>query len=336
MAKPKHIDLTEGGVITQEALLAYAEGRLSDAERTEVDRLLRDDPFAQDALEGLRGSVQTSELGTVITSINTKLREKAGLRERKKKGIEIHWANYAYAAVILGVLVGVGFVMIEIFSTHNKQEAMSKPAPKAQESLPVKEEEKKPAPQKDTTLTDALAEQKDSTPIKTETTVAANTPSTPVTTGAATQTPAAADEKAKKSPAETKTKASEMNENVSQNLTDQTITMLGTAKAYFEAGNYTNAEKKYKEILASQPNNTDALYFGGVSAYLNGSNGLGEANFDKLAKMGQYPEGTKWYKANILIKKGKKEEAKQLLRDLANSNSIFKERAVKQYEELYK
>jgi hypothetical protein len=44
----------------------------------------------------------------------------------------------------------------------------------------------------------------------------------------------------------------------------------------------------------------------------------------------------KWYKANILIKKGKKDEAKPLLRDLINTNSIFKDRAVKQYEELYK
>jgi hypothetical protein len=63
---------------------------------------------------------------------------------------------------------------------------------------------------------------------------------------------------------------------------------------------------------------------------------LGEANFDKLAKTGMYPEGAKWYKANILIKKGRKEEAKPLLRDLINSNSSFKDRAVKQYEDLYK
>jgi len=56
----------------------------------------------------------------------------------------------------------------------------------------------------------------------------------------------------------------------------------------------------------------------------------------KLAKSSLYPEGVKWYKANILIKKGKKDDAKPLLRDLINTNSIFKDRAVKQYEELYK
>ena len=96
-----------------------------------------------------------------------------------------------------------------------------------------------------------------------------------------------------------------------------------------------SAEKKYKEILALQPDNSDALYFGGVCAFYNSSPGFGEANFDKLAKTNQYTEGAKWYKAEILIKKGKKDEAKSLLRDLINSNGYFKERAVKEYESLY-
>ena len=214
---------------------------------------------------------------------------------------------------------------------------MNTPVPKILDSTPAKEEDKKAIPQKDSTITAALAEQKDTTSAKTETTVTKNEASAPASVGAATQI-AANDNKDKKV-SEAKPQASvaqDVLEKTTGNLTDQTITMLGAAKNYFEAGDYVNAEKKYNEILATQPDNSDALYFGGVSAYLDGAKGMGEANFDKLMKRGQYPEGTKWYKANILIKKGKKEEAKQLLRDLAASNSYFKERAVKQYEELYK
>lgn len=336
MAKPKHIDLTQGGVITQEALLAYAEGRLSDVERAEIDRLLQSDPFAQDALEGLRTSAHAGEITTVITSINTKLREKTGLRERKKKGIQIHWANYAYAAVILGVLIGVGFVLIEIFAQRNNQQAMNKPTPKEVVNPPAKEKDNRELISKNATDT-AVSEKKDSVPINEQTTPASTTVNTPATTGASTQTEAVsqkikdAESTSKPSPAQ------DVKANAKDKLTtDQTISMLSAAKAYFESGDYVNAEKKYAEILAIQPDNTDALYFGGVSAYLNGSKGMGETNFDKLNKQGQYPEGAKWYKANILIRKGKKEEAKQLLRELAASNGYFKERAVKKYEELYK
>ena len=42
MAKPKQIILTEEGVITQEALLAYAEGRLGAAESAQLEKLLAD------------------------------------------------------------------------------------------------------------------------------------------------------------------------------------------------------------------------------------------------------------------------------------------------------
>jgi tetratricopeptide (TPR) repeat protein len=331
MAKPKHIDLTEDGVITQEALLAYAEGKLSDAERAQVDKLIKDDPFAQDALDGLRSSGNKTEIKSAISAINTQLREKTGVRERKKKGIDIHWANYAYAAVVLGVLIGVGYVMINVLSSEHREEAMNKPVPKAQESMPVvekKKEELKP----DTTKQIAAAPQTDSMNLKTtdaETAKekdknTANVTSAGNVVAMNDQMPAAA---AKAAPAEAPKSKTDI---------DAIAAQLGVARTFFGSGDYISAEKEYNKVLTMQPDNSDALYFGGICAYYNSSRGFGEANFDKLAKTNQYTEGTKWYKAAILIKKGKKEEAKPLLRDLINGNSYFKERAVKQYEELFK
>ena len=316
MAKSKNIDLTEDGVITQEALLAYAQGKLSDAERTQMDKLLKDDPFAQDALEGMRQSPAQAEISSAVTLLNTQLREKTGLRERKKKGIEIHWANYAYAAVVLGVLVSVGYVMIHVLSNNAKEEALNKPAPQAQVSVPVIEEKKKEEPKIDSAKLLAEASKNDTQAASPE------SAALKATTDMAEQRPAAAS-----------APASAIS---STEPGTATATKLSAAQKVFESGDYAEAEKRYNEILATQPNNADALYFGGVSSFLNGSKGYGEANFDKLAKSMYYPDGTKWYKANILIKKGRKDEAKQLLRDLVNSNSTFKSRAVKVYEELYK
>jgi tetratricopeptide (TPR) repeat protein len=317
MAKSKNIDLTEDGVITQEALLAYAQGRLSDAERTQMDKLLKDDPFAQDALEGMRQAPAQAEISSAVTSLNTQLREKTGLRERKKKGIEIHWANYAYAAVVLGVLVGVGYVMIHVLSNNAREEALNKSVPQAQVSVPVIEEKKKEEPKIDSAKLLAEAAKNDTTKNNSESAAAVTAT---VNADIAEQKPAAATASAISS----------------TEPGTATAAKLSAAQKVFESGDYAEAEKKYNEILATQPNNADALYFGGVSSFLNGSKGYGEANFDKLAKSTYYPEGTKWYRANILIKKGRKDEAKQMLRDLVNSNSSFKDRAIKTYEELYK
>ncbi len=103
----------------------------------------------------------------------------------------------------------------------------------------------------------------------------------------------------------------------------------------FNAGRYKESSEQFETILKSQPNNSDAQYFGGVSDYLNGNLSKSEKQFDKLLKGGnRYTEGSKWYKANILIKKGKKEEAKKILQDLSNTNNSYKERATNKLKEL--
>ncbi|CAK9253507.1 unnamed protein product [Sphagnum jensenii] len=121
----------------------HPERSLSDAERGEMDRLLHDDPFAQDALEGLRGVKHPARYTQSSPLSIPKLREKTGLRERRKKGIELHWAIYAYATVVIAVLIGLGFVMVHIFSGGPRDEAGHKL--KAQESIPVMEPRKWPA-----------------------------------------------------------------------------------------------------------------------------------------------------------------------------------------------
>ena len=308
MTKPKNTGLIEDGVITEEALLAYAEGKLSPVEQAEMERLLRDDPFAQEALEGMRKSSKPSEIHHALTSINSQLREKTGIRERNKKGIQIHWANYAYAALVLGVLVGVAFVMIHIFSNKQKEQMA-----KATDSVPVIEEKKKEEPKVDSARLIAEAALKDSLAHKADSIAAI-----------ATQNSSQGDQK---------TAAPTIDNTGSSN--GDVSAQLAVAKAFFDANGYGNAEKKYDDILAKQPDNIEALYFGGICNYINGTKALGEANFDRLMKGGVYMDGAKWYKALILIRNGKKDQAKPILKDLTITGGYFKDRATKQYQDLF-
>lgn len=425
MAKPKHIIITEDGVITQEALLAYAGGKLSPEETTQIETLLRDDPFAQDALEGMRSSAAPVEMKTIVTSLNTQLREKTGVRLQKKKGIEIHWATYAYAAVIVGILIGLGFVMIHFISDNDQRIAMNKSKTETQASAPITEQTIQPvSPTSDTmpmssvspatgagtymmtdssvigqkistgnavtsgasgpytyAFTQADANKVSSYSQSTNQGVVSNAPAaadrklSPAASPAAGQTakPAAAKEESAKEKDDVKYSvngydletgkevksqnykspvASNFESNLTKSKSPETVSVSAskkelkkeaavadntkTARALFDANNFKEAGKLYNKILSDQPDNSDALYFGGICDFYNGKGKQAEKNFDKLIKAGLYVDGSKWYKANVLIEKGKKDEAKQLLRDLVNTNSSFKDRAVKKYEEIIK
>lgn len=395
MAKPRNIILTEEGVITQEALLAYSQGRLSPEEVAQVDRLLREDPFAQEALDGIRNSVAAAGIDSAVAAINTRLREKAGMREKKRKGVDIHWATYAYAAMIVGVLLGLGFVMVHFMQQNGPSIAMNKATPEAEESVPVNEHkagssdmlpdtthlvEAQPAPvATDTAQVTALntgtlsvssalssppvgikqnataqstsklpvttasgntftpASEKMVSPVQTEQ-VAAK-PTVPATADdannkASARIATAADKDASKTavPIAAQTKTEAKKEKANATAADN----MKEARALFDAGDFKEAAKKYDKVLSDQPDNIDALFFGGICEYKNGKLKPAEKNFDKLIKSGQYVDGSKWYKANVLIDRGKKDEARQLLKELSTTPNPYKDRAVKKYEEVQK
>jgi predicted Zn-dependent protease len=110
---------------------------------------------------------------------------------------------------------------------------------------------------------------------------------------------------------------------------------LDGAMQSFYAGDYKTASGAFDAVLKSEPDNPQALYFGGISDYIDGETAKSEASFDKILKKGTiFIDGAKWYKANILLKKGERDQAKALLQDLSNSNGSYKERAVKKLADL--
>jgi hypothetical protein len=112
---------------------------------------------------------------------------------------------------------------------------------------------------------------------------------------------------------------------------------IETAMTSFNTKKYGEAAKQFHKLLKKQPDNPDVLYFGGVSEYINGNSNKALSNFDKLLSSGnKYTDGAKWYKSQILLQKGKKDQAKQLMKELSTTNSIYRERSVQKLDELNK
>ncbi len=379
MSGPKKdkVILSEQGIVTEEALTAYLQNKLSPDDRLQLEKLLQEDPFAQDALEGLKSSLNQTTVKASISSLNKKVRERSGLKERKK--LEIHWVNYAWAAVVLGLLIGIGFIMVNFLdkktdnlALNEKKEMPAAPALQPKDTVSIsakpetlttdsnatkrvvadtlaimvsknvavsKQEEQKPVLQTEKDLKKTEAAKQAAAPIdamQTKNAIAKNAPEnlqkkddkqnnvkSPVA-GVNERAPAAADKEVK----------AKKTEDYKQEVRDPAA-LQDEAMKSFNSGDYNTAADGFDKILKHDPENADALYFGGISDYINGKTVKSESNFDKLLKKGsKYQEGSKWYKANILIKKGHSEAAKALLQDLTNTNGSYKERAIKKLAEM--
>lgn len=367
MAKGSKIILEENGVLTQEALLAYAEGRLPAADVAQFEKLLQADPFSQDALEGMKLTADKARMRTAVAGINDRLRERTNFKTHKTKSFQIHWSNYAYAAAVFGVLIGLGVVLVNFLNNRNSQTTQT-----AQVDQPVEEKIDSviAAPAAAVVQDSAVKSFTLSGAADTQTalSVIKNQPASPImadqakdetkpepiaqrlsevskkkdqatapAAGSAAAPPAAVMSAPvqEKEQREEKVKMSRA-ESAADDKQAAPKTDLQEAKELFDAGEFDQALKKYNKVLDEQPGNADALYFGGICNYIKGENKKAEKSFDKLMTTNAYADGAKWYKANLLIRKGKNEQAKTLLRELSNTNGSYKDRAIRKFEEINK
>lgn len=355
MAKQRNIGLTQNGLLTEEAVKCYIEGSLSEEQRKEFEAILASDPFAQDAIEGMKAGTSISQGFSSVEEIKTNIRNKTGLAKANTKSLQVHWSVFAYAAALVAIVVGVGVIFM--FYQQQPKTDLAMVETVNQDSIDAALITSKTAP--------------DSTLVPLE----AVSDSIGVTTAAVAENATAAPGNLSMEPVVDKSSRAEMSdENISGAVAaapvqagyKDEIGSLNKAKAadvssapaasakkavaeekeavapteiaqgmsLFTNGDYKNAETKFNEVLAKSPDNADAAYFGGVSTYINGNTAKAEQQFDKLLKRGVYVEGSKWYKANILLKKGKTAEAKELLQSLTKSTGVYHDRAVKKLEAL--
>lgn len=93
----------------QEKLLQYINRNMTDAEQHEFEKNMADDPFAEDALEGLEQVQQKKELHSLSHQLNLQLKKEVNKRNKKKKkynGIQLQqWTYYAILLVLLIAII---------------------------------------------------------------------------------------------------------------------------------------------------------------------------------------------------------------------------------------
>jgi TolA-binding protein len=368
MAQFKKIELTLNGVLTPKAIKAYLEQKLSDEQMAEMKTLLESDPFSKDAVDGYKSESNIDAAIALAADTRQKIKESTGAGKPSISMIQIDWALLAYAAAFIGLVVGIGFIFImykdkasneqlaivqlgdtlisgkteEVQNTAiaeievlpdstsdstNQITASTDPqrgvAGEISSIKPAAEEKKSPQPMALTTAKAAeqkMVESGQKIVADIKEGKASNVKEVAAAAPIAAQGNAEDADEAEKLRAEKKAKES--------------AAKFEKAMKLFNSGEYRNAGTMFDDVVNVSPDNSEATYFSGVCNYINGNKPKAEQRFDKLIKKGSYTEGSKWYKANILLGKGNKDEAVKILKQLTGSTSVFKDRAIKKLEEI--
>jgi anti-sigma factor RsiW len=100
-----------------EKLIAYLEGKLGPEERHEVERMLGDAGFNEEALEGLSMVKDPSQLAAITAQLDEQLRQK--LRKKKKERTKRRAGFRVSLPVVLTVslliLVVLAYIVLRLY-----------------------------------------------------------------------------------------------------------------------------------------------------------------------------------------------------------------------------
>jgi hypothetical protein len=99
-------------------LMDYLEGKLGEAEKHEVESMLADSAFMDDAMEGLGQMKDKQKIASILHELNTQLRKNAQARNRwsvRKKLPFPFWLLFTTVTILL--LVILAYIIYKMYTT---------------------------------------------------------------------------------------------------------------------------------------------------------------------------------------------------------------------------
>ncbi len=97
--------------LSEDKLMAYLEGKLSPAERHEVEQWLADEGMESDALEGLQG-MHPHDTRHSVSRLNHKLRTAILSKKRKRKPLKTEVVTWTAILIVL-LLIVLAYIVIK-------------------------------------------------------------------------------------------------------------------------------------------------------------------------------------------------------------------------------
>jgi tRNA U54 and U55 pseudouridine synthase Pus10 len=110
--------LSQYSHVDQQKLLDYLEGRLSEEEKHEVEKMMADSEFINDAIEGLENMKDKQKIATVLYELNNSLSKRIQQRRGKqsKKGFP-DLTLIITATVTILLLIILAYIIYRMYTT---------------------------------------------------------------------------------------------------------------------------------------------------------------------------------------------------------------------------
>ena len=104
--------------IEQEKLLDYLNNKLSAPEAHEVEKQMADDPFMNDAVEGLEKFNNKKDLSLYVEQLNRELKKQLDKKKKRKEKLKLKDQPWLYFSIVLIlVLIVICYLLVKKF-TH--------------------------------------------------------------------------------------------------------------------------------------------------------------------------------------------------------------------------
>jgi hypothetical protein len=111
-----HDILQKTGQISEQKLMDYLEGRLSPEESHEVEKLMVDSGFIDDAVEGLSEMKDKQKIASILQELNGHLNTKVKQKSRKNKLLIPDQLTLTIATTItILFLIVIGYVIYRMY-----------------------------------------------------------------------------------------------------------------------------------------------------------------------------------------------------------------------------
>jgi hypothetical protein len=100
--------------IDQETLLLYLQGKLSEEKKHEVEKLLMQDEFDNDAAEGLDEIKDKQQIQYMVDMLNRDLKKKTEMKKKMREKMKLKDQPWLYISMlILLLLIVMSYIIIK-------------------------------------------------------------------------------------------------------------------------------------------------------------------------------------------------------------------------------
>jgi hypothetical protein len=111
-----HDILQKTGQISEQKLMDYLEGKLSPGEAHEVEKLMADSGFLDDAVEGLSEMKDKQKIATILQELNGQLNTRIKQKTRKNKLLIPDQLTLTVATTVtLLLLIVIAYVIYRMY-----------------------------------------------------------------------------------------------------------------------------------------------------------------------------------------------------------------------------